>query len=177
MITADKLRADHIVNYLLYMWQVEDLIRACDLDMDKLECSLLSRYSIEGEEAKEIKRRYAELLDMMLGEGLRQEGHLNILRIVLMQLEDLHRNLLADPKEQLYTSLYYQVLPYIVGLREKSDGKECGEIETLLEGIYGYYLLKLQGKPVTKETTEALSRVGNFLTLLSERYKTKDEND
>ncbi len=177
MTTADKLRADHIVNYLLYMWQIEDLIRACDLDPDKVHTSLIAQYQVEGAEAEELTRRYSELIEMMLVEGLRESGHLNVNRIVLMQLEELHRSLLANAKEQLYASIYYQILPYIVGLRSSSEQQDKGEIEILLEALYGYSLLRLQGKPVSQDTTEALSRVGNFLTLLSERYKTRDEDE
>lgn len=175
MFVSRKLRADHIVDYVIYMWQVEDLIRACNLDIDLVRKTLLPKYDVTDEEKRQLDKWYSELVDMMLTEGLREKGHLNIVRIVMMQLEELHHKLLSDQKEQIYASLYYQVLPYIVGLRKNSTDLDRGEIETCMDALYGFSLLKMQGKDVSKETTEALSRVGNFLTFLSERYKTKDD--
>lgn len=37
MFTATQRKKENIAEYLLYMWQIEDLIRANDLDMDKIE--------------------------------------------------------------------------------------------------------------------------------------------
>jgi len=36
MHIARKLKKENICEYLLYMWQIEDLIRACGLNMDVL---------------------------------------------------------------------------------------------------------------------------------------------
>ena len=45
MLIAEKLRKSNIAEYLLYMWQVEDLLRAFGLDFDKLKADYLSRFS------------------------------------------------------------------------------------------------------------------------------------
>lgn len=177
MFVSKKLRADHIVDYVIYMFQIEDLLRACNLNIDVVRKNLIPKYQVSSEKEKELDQWYSELVDMMLTEGLRQKGHLNIVRIVIMQLEELNLKLLKDEKEQLYASLYYQVLPYIVGLRKNAQDSQRGEIETCMDALYGFTLLKMQGKEVSKDTTEALSRIGNFLTYLSERYKTKDDSD
>ncbi|WP_347164130.1 DUF4924 family protein, partial [Parabacteroides merdae] len=36
MIIARRKRKENIAEYLLYMWQVEDLIRANNFDMDSI---------------------------------------------------------------------------------------------------------------------------------------------
>lgn len=36
MIIAKKLKEQNIAEYLIYMWQVEDLIRANGCDIDRL---------------------------------------------------------------------------------------------------------------------------------------------
>ena len=43
MIIAQKKRKENIVEYMLYMWQVENLIRANNLDMDKIEQTIISK--------------------------------------------------------------------------------------------------------------------------------------
>lgn len=37
MLTASRLKKTNICEYLLYMWQVEDMIRALKFDMDTIE--------------------------------------------------------------------------------------------------------------------------------------------
>ena len=40
MIIARRKRKENIAEYLLYMWQVEDLIRANNFDMDSIRARL-----------------------------------------------------------------------------------------------------------------------------------------
>ena len=44
MIVAQQKRKENMVEYLLYMWQVEDLIRANGLDIDKIRETLIKQY-------------------------------------------------------------------------------------------------------------------------------------
>ena len=87
MIIAQKKRKENIVEYLLYMWQVEDLIRAAGVSPEGIEQLLLPRYDVDEEKRAEIRSWYLELIEMMRTEGKVQSGHLDVNRIVLMQLE------------------------------------------------------------------------------------------
>ena len=51
MLVAKQKRKENIAEYILYLYQVEDLIRAFQLDMDIIENQLVSRYDA-GEETK-----------------------------------------------------------------------------------------------------------------------------
>ena len=37
MIIAQQKRHENMAEYLLYLWQVEDIIRACKLDLNVIE--------------------------------------------------------------------------------------------------------------------------------------------
>ena len=87
MIIAQKKRKENIAEYLLYMWQVEDLIRAAGVSPEGVEQLLLPRYDVDKEKRAEIRSWYLELIEMMRTEGKVQSGHLDVNRIVLMQLE------------------------------------------------------------------------------------------
>lgn len=43
MIIASQKRKENIAEYLLYMWQIEDIIRAYKLDIDTIDEQDLSR--------------------------------------------------------------------------------------------------------------------------------------
>ena len=54
MFIAKKLRQENVCEYLLYMWQIEDLIRALGLDMDRINDQIIKTYPVSDAEKKEL---------------------------------------------------------------------------------------------------------------------------
>ncbi len=171
MIIAKQKRKENICEYLLYMWQVEDLIRANHLDMDEIRKNVLARYQQPSVVMKEIEQWYEELIEMMRSEGVSEKGHIQLNKNVIITLTDLHLHLLKSPKEMVYGAMYYKTLPYIVQLRAKSGGEDIPEIETCFTAVYGFLLLRMQGKEVSSETMEALKQISAFLAMLADKYR------
>jgi hypothetical protein len=171
MIVARQKRKENIVEYLLYMWQVEDLIRACKFDIDRINERIISQYDQPEDVKNEIKIWYGELIDMMRQEGLTKQGHIQINKNIAIELTELHSQLLNTPEETVYKSIYYKTLPSIVQLRSKSSGSKISEIETCLTAVYGFLLLKLQHKEISEETTNAIKQISAFLAFLAAKYK------
>ena len=171
MFISQKLQKENIAEYLLYMWQVEDLIRANGLDIDKLQESYLNRFKLEGKEADAQREWYENLIEMMRSEGVQEKGHLQINKSVITMLNDLHNELLKSPKHPYYSAAYYKVLPYIVELRNRSNTRDECEIENCFDAMYGLMMLRLQGKPVSEDTKKAMEDISRFLAMLAEYYK------
>lgn len=171
MIIARQKRKENIAEYLLYMWQVEDLIRANHFDLDSIRRTVIAQYDQPDEVKEEIAKWYEELIEMMRSEGVKEKGHIQLNKNVIITLTDLHLRLLKSPKEMVYGAAYYKTLPYIVQLRAKSGGEDLPELETCFNAIYGYLLLRMQGKPVSQETQEAIKQISSFLALLAEKYR------
>ncbi len=171
MIIAKQKRKENIAEYLLYMWQVEDLIRANHFDMDSIKETVISRYDQPQEIKEEIAHWYEELIEMMQSEGVKEKGHIQLNKNVIITLTDLHLRLLKSPKEMVYASTYYKTLPYIVQLRSKSGGEDVPELETCFTAVYGYLILKMQQKEVSADTTEAIKQISTFLAILAEKYR------
>ena len=177
MIIAKRKRKENIAEYLLYMWQVEDLIRANKFDMDSIRRTVIAHYAQPATVKEEIAQWYQELIDMMRSEGVMEKGHIQLNKNVIIALTDLHLRLLRSTKEMLYGATYYKTLPYIVQLRAKSGGEELPEIETCFNALYGYLILKMQRKEVSAETMEAIKQITAFLALLSEKYRADMNNE
>ena len=177
MIIAKRKRKENIAEYLLYMWQVEDLIRANRFDMDSIRRTVIAHYAQPASVKEEIAQWYQELIDRMRSEGVREKGHIQLNKNVIIALTDLHLRLLRSTKEMVYGATYYKTLPFIVQLRAKSGGEELPEIETCFNALYGYLLLKMQHKEVSAETTEAIKQITAFLALLSEKYRADMNNE
>lgn len=159
------------------MWQIEDLIRANDLDIDKIQNNIIDKYSnLSEQQRKDMREWYESLIDMMHREGVAQKGHLQINKNVILSLEDLHRRLMADPKFATYNAQFYHTLPIIVELRAKAGDNKAGEIETCFNALYGLMMLRLKGAEISKETLEATRQISKFLAVLSHYYK-KDYNN
>lgn len=171
MYVARQLKEQNISEYLLYMWQIEDIIRANACDVDKIKATIVDAYQVEEEQKKEILHWYSDLIQMMYDEQVMQKGHLQINKNVLIWLTDLHLKLSKSPKYPFYHSAYFQTLPYIVELRAKQKGEEASELETCFEALYGVMLLRLQKKEISTDTQKAITQISSFLSLLANYYK------
>jgi len=172
MIIAQQKRKENIAEYLLYMWQVEDLLRACDLDDDRIDQLLVSRFKniVPDEQLPAIRQWYLELRDMMLSEGKRQSGHLQINTNVLSDMTDLHLRLLKDGHDAIYTSCFYSTLPYIVELRGREGENKLGELETCFTALYGVMILNMQKREISEQTKVAMQQISKFIALLADKY-------
>lgn len=168
MKIAQTLKEKNIAEYLLYMWQVEDLIRANDCDPDKLKANVIVQFPAEDRPA--LEEWYGNLVEMMRAEGVKERGHLQINRNVLQELTELHARLLASTRYPFYNAAYFKALPFIVELRQKNGHKDEPELETCFEALYGVLLLRLQKKEITPATETALKAISSFLSMLANYY-------
>lgn len=175
MFIAHELRKTNIAEYVLYMWQVEDVIRAYDCQFSRIKNEYLSRFDYTDEQKEELYDWYADLVRMINAEGKREKGHLEVVRLVVADMLDLHHKLLNSPEFPFYNAEYYRVLPFIVELRNRGD-KEISEIETCLQALYGTMLLRLQKKEITPQTAAAMKEITTFIGMLSDYYQ-KDKTE
>ncbi|MDE5773276.1 MAG: DUF4924 family protein [Muribaculaceae bacterium] len=172
MFTASEKKRENIAEYLLYMWQIEDLIRAYNLDLDRIETEIIDKYSnLDEYQRKQMREWYESLIDMMRREGVEKSGHLQLNKNTILGLTDLHNRLMADSKYSDYHTEYYKTLPYIVELRAKQGDDKTGEIETCLSALYGLIMLRLQGREISAETMTAIKQITHYMALLSKYYK------
>lgn len=175
MYIAQKIRKTSIVEYLLYMWQIEDLIRAYGCSLTRIRKEYISKFKDYTDEQKDEEADwFGNLIRMMNEEGKREKGHLNINNVLLQDLTDFHAQLLDSNKFPFYNAEYYKVLPFIVELRRKGN-QNVGEIETCLNALYGIMTLRMQQKEISPETEHAISEITTFVGMLSDYY-IKDKN-
>jgi len=173
---AQKLRKNNIAEYLLYMWQVEDIIRAFGCSLSRIKRDYIERFDYTDEQKEEELDWFGNLIRMMNQEGCREQGHLQINKVTLQMLIELHTQLLESPKFPFYNTAYYKVLPFIVELRNRGADKQMNEIETCFNALYGVMMLRLQQKEVTPNTEHAVKEISTFIGMLSDYYK-KDKEE
>lgn len=170
MYISQELRKRNIAEYLLYMWQVEDIIRAYGCSLARIRREYIDRFDYTDEQKEEMADWYGNLVRMMNSEGCRENGHLQINKIVIQQLSELSAELLASSNFPFYNSEYYKVLPFIVELRKRGADKEENEIETCFNALYGVMMMRLQNKPVSPDTEHAIKEITTFIGMLNDYY-------
>lgn len=170
MFISQELRKKNIAEYLLYMWQIEDIIRAYDCSLARIRREYIERFNYTDEQKEEMTDWYGNLVRMMNSEGCREHGHLQINKIVIQQLSELSAELLSSSKFPFYNSEYYKVLPFIVELRKRGADNNENEIETCFNALYGVMMLRLQKKTVSPDTEHAIKEITTFIGMLSDYY-------
>lgn len=176
MLTAQQKRKENIAEYILYIYQVEDLIRAFQSNMSVIEKQLISQYQVDEKTRQEIVNWYKNLVIMMEKEGVREKGHLQFLTNQINELNEFHLKLMEVRVDKGYVGVFQSISGLITELNMKSNSIKS-DLQISLDSIYGFLLLKLQKKEITAETTEAIKRLSNWLSLLSKLYKDFESGD
>jgi hypothetical protein len=170
MLIAREKRTTNIAEFILYMWQLEDMIRASGFDIDEIDKTIISKYRQPAEILYEMKDWYASLIESMKQEGIEKKGHLSFVNNLINELTDLHIRLLDHPDESDYRLLYSQARPNIETLMKKINSPVQSEIEICLTGLYGFLMIRLQKKEISSETAAAISTFSSLLSVLSKRF-------
>lgn len=173
---ASKKRKENIAEYIIYMWQIEDIIRANNLDIELVRKNVIDKFNVSDDVRRQLVEWYESLIDMMRREGVVEKGHLQINRNILNQLVQLHQALLADPSFPEYTAEFYRTLPFIVELRGKAGEHQTGEIETCFTALYGMLLMRLQQKNPSEATLKAMQQISRFIALLAKNFHLDEED-
>lgn len=170
MLVAREKRKTNIAEYLLYMWQVEDLIRANGFDIDLIDKNLISQYAQPENVKNDIRDWYTNLLLLMHQEGLRKTGHLSFLNALVKDMNDLHMLLLDNADEVKYQNIFRNAAGNITEFRKKMNNDEANDIETCMNALYGLLLLRLKKKEITRETEMAMATFSQLMAILSKKY-------
>jgi len=176
MLIAKQKRKENIAEYILYLYQIEDLIRAFKLDMELIKERLVSSYNADEKKSEAIASWYENLTMMMEKEQIQQKGHLQFLTNLISDLNEFHLKLMETGKDAMYPHTFKTVAGLITELKEKNPEAK-NDVELGITAVYGFLLLKMQQKQITIDTTEAIKRISKWLAELSKLYKDFEDGD
>lgn len=167
MIIAEQKKKENIAEYLLYMYQVEDLIRANEFDLDRIEKTIIAQFDADYGTKREMREWYKGLIQMMLDEGLRKSGHMKFLRDQAEALHQLHLEKMKQPLDDDLKQAYREARPHLEALRMRSGHDAGSDVQIALNGLYGLLILRIQGKEISPETTEAFNKISAWIAHLA----------
>ena len=152
-----KNKRENIAEYILWIWQLEDYLRA------------FPNAATDNENPSPDMRFLAELSEMMHREGVTEKGHVQLARNAMVELEELHRRLLDE--DASYRAAMIRLTPALNILKSKTDNPLMSDLEAGLTLLYQVLLLRLQHKEITSDTAETQTQVTRLLQFLSKIYR------
>ena len=170
MLVAREKYKTNIVEYILYMFHIEDLIRAHHANMDELESKIIPGYQLDNEQKEEVRLWYKGLIEQMTKDDVIGHGHISSLKELMFKLNDAHIELLNKSDEEQYLELYNWAADFIRELKVKIKQPDMTEVEVCLNGLYGFMLLKMKKQEITQETAQAMAVFSQLLRYLSGKF-------
>ncbi|TDO05344.1 DUF4924 family protein [Sunxiuqinia elliptica] len=170
MLIAKEKRKKNIAEYILYLWQVEDLLRALKFDPEQIDRNLVARFEVDKDTRKEIADWYQNLALMMEKERITQQGHLQFVLNLIDDLYQFHLQLLGTRKDPQYPALFQLAKPVLEEFKTKSATQEDNDIRFAFQALYSIMLLRLQKKEISTSTQTAMEHISKLIAHLSARY-------
>jgi len=167
MLIAQDKKRNNIAEYVLYMWQIEDLIRAHSFDIDAIEVAHIYPMTDDAALRIEVRAWYEKIIREMRTSDMLATGHLTEVREVLMELNYLHASLLNVTNDQAYQKMYQAALPDLQTFRQKSEAGSVNDVELSFNGLYMKMMLGMQKKEVSPDTAAAMESFKQLVVYLA----------
>ena len=175
-IAQEKLQSN-VAEYVIYMFQIEDLIRAYNFDVDAIRKNIIQpQVKSEAFEEEAIKW-YKDIIAEMKSRQLQTKEHLFRVNEVITELIYLHNTLKDVVKDPKYIGLIEHAEGHIEAFRDKSDLKENHLVDICFQALYMKMLLRLQNKEISAESEGAFDSMRIVLAYLSKAYHQMKSGD
>ncbi|MCL6260380.1 DUF4924 family protein [Aquiflexum sp. TKW24L] len=175
---AEKKKAQNIPEYIIYMYQMEDLLRVYNFNMEDIRQYVISHYPISEGEKTEAAVWFSDMAFDMKNAKVEETGHLPQTQELVDKLAAIHWSLLKTDKD--YFDLFQKAKPHFIRLfLEAGENAPKHEIQIALNAIYGQLLARLRSREVPTEILEATDTFGDLLSYLNwvyfnqEQFKTR----
>lgn len=149
-----KSKKENIAEYILYLWQLEDYLRA---------------FPEQAEDHEELR----QILDMMHADDVIDGGHIQLAQIALKELELLSEDI--SRQEPSYQAALQQLTPVLNIFKARTDRPTMSHIEAALVFLYQIMMLRLQKQVISEDTQQVQKQVTQLLQYLSKTYYMQDD--
>jgi Domain of unknown function (DUF4924) len=170
MTLAEQKLKQNVAEYILFMWQMEDLVRAVYFEPEALD-EFIRGYVPNEDAFSGEKKWFNDLVRKMRSERVENKGHVSDVHELVFELNYLHNTLLNVIKDKTYSDLYKKAQPNIKEYLKHTDGKSTNDVETCLTALYGILLLRLKKEPISTETEESIKTFSDLLARLAYQYR------
>ena len=169
MTIAERKYAENIAEYIIYMWQMQDLLRAVNMDVESLD-SFLRSFLPSEEKIQEEKTWFEGLAKSMKRSSAEEKGNVEEVQEVISELNLLHTTLNTLLRDDEYIAANERAKVNLDAYRERSNGKALSDVEAYLTALYGLMVLRLRKQEISEETKDAMKTFSDVMILLALQY-------
>ena len=161
MDIAQQKRKENIAEYILYLWQLEDLLRALQFSPEAIYATLVKPRHLDSQQEQLLLAWYMDIAHLLEQEGKEKSGHLDHTLHLISDMHDLHLRLMNQQEvDVMYRQRYTVLTQYLPTLRSLL-GKESdmNDTELCFRALYAamLYRIKGEGESVVADTLEVIS--------------------
>lgn len=161
MDIAQSKRKENIAEYILYIWQLEDLLRAMQFSPEAVYSQLVAPRNLPDEQKLVFLQWYMEIADLLRKEGKEQSGHLQHTLHLIADMHNLHLQLMRNPVGEHYRATFARLAPELPKLRAMLRSEEMSDTEIEFRALYAAMLYRIKGD------TRRAAAIGDTIELVS----------
>ena len=154
MDIAQAKRKDNIAEYILYLWQLEDLLRALQFSPEAIYSQLVAPREVADEQKHIYLLWYMDIVNLLRKEGKEQSGHLEHTLHLIGDVHNLHLQLMQNPVGEHYRKTFARLAPQLPQLRAMISRDDVSDTELAFRALYAAMLYRIKGD---KKRAEAIS--------------------
>ena len=168
MDIAQQKRKENIAEYILYLWQIEDLLRALQFSPEAIYSTLVKPRNLDSTHEQMLLAWYMDIAGLLAQEKKEQSGHLDHTLHLIHDLHDLHLRLMQQQElGEDYRQRHALLAQHLSALRSRlGKESEMNDTELCFRALYAamLYRIKGEGEKVVADTIEVVSPVVALLT-------------
>ena len=163
-------RKENIAEYILYLWQLEDLLRALQFSPEAVYTTLIApRKELDEQQKSAFLIWYMDIANLLRQEGKEEKGHLEHTLHLIQDLHDLHLQLQKLPAGEHYRTTCARLEPELPKLRAVLGNPGMSDTELCFRALYAAMLYRIKGqgdRTAVSDTMEYISPVVGELAAL-----------
>jgi hypothetical protein len=172
MDIAQVKRKENIAEYILYLWQIEDLLRALQFSPEAIYSQLVAPRDVEEEQKHIFLLWYMDIVNLLRKEGKDESGHLEHTLHLIADMHNLHLQLMHHPIGEHYRKTFARLAPQLPSLRAMVQKEEISDTELAFRALYATMLYRIKGDKKREEAIrDTMELVSPVVAELADMYR------
>ena len=172
MDIAQAKRKENIAEYILYLWQLEDLLRALQFSPEAIYSQLIAPGQVEEEQKHIYLLWYMDIVNLLRKEGKDESGHLEHTLHLIADMHNLHLQLMHHPIGEHYRKTFARLAPQLPSLRAMVQKEEISDTELAFRALYATMLYRIKGDKKREEAIrDTMELVSPVVAELADMYR------
>lgn len=168
MDIALSKRKENIAEYILYLWQLEDLLRALQFSPEAVYSTLIApRKELDEQQKSAFLIWYMDIANLLRQEGKEEKGHLEHTLHLIQDLHDLHLRLLKLPAGEHYRTTLTKLEVELPKLRAVLGNPGMSDTELCFRALYAAMLYRIKGQGESSAVSDTLQFISPVVAELA----------